>query len=84
MGEAKFEVGDTIQYYDGTDKRRGIIQVRTFDPESMDWKYRVAFDDSYSDMPLILVLSGGELAQATLSEHYDAHYHGGLGSTGEA
>ena len=76
MGEAKFEVGDTIQYHNGTEKRRGVIQVRTFDPESMNWKYRVAFDDSDSDMPLILVLSGGELTQATLSEHYDAHYQG--------
>lgn len=76
MGEAKFKVGDTIQYHDGTEKRLGVIQVRTFDPESMDWKYRVAFDDPDSDMPLILVFSGGELTQAMMSEHYDAHYQG--------
>lgn len=76
MRLAKFKVGDTIQYHDGTEKRRGVIQVRIFDPESMDWKYRVALDDSDSDMPLTLVLSGGELAQAMMSEHYDAHYQG--------
>ena len=76
MGEAKFKVGDTIQYHDGTEKRRGVIQVRTFDPESMDWKYRVALDDSDSDMPLTLVLSGGALTQARMSAHYDAHYQG--------
>ena len=76
MGEAKFKVGDTIQYHDGTENRRGVIQVRTFDPESMDWKYRVALDDSDSDMPLTLVLSGGALTQARMSAHYDAHYQG--------
>ena len=76
MGEAKFKVGDTIQYHDGTEKRRGVIQVRTFDPESMDWKYRVALDDSDSDMPLTLVVSGGALTQARMSAHYDAHYQG--------
>ena len=74
--EAKFKVGDTIQYHDGTEKRLGVIQVRTFDPESMNWKYRVAFYDPDSDIPASLVLSGGELTQSTMSEHYDAHYQG--------
>ena len=76
MGEATFKVGDTIHYHDGTEKRLGVIQTRTFDQESMDWKYRAAFDDPDSDMPLTMVLSGGELTQATMSEHYDAHYQG--------
>jgi hypothetical protein len=76
MGGAKYNVGDTIQYHDGTDNRLGVIQVRTFDPKSMDWKYRVAFYDPDSDIPASLVLSGGELTQATMLEHYDAHYQG--------
>lgn len=81
MSGARFQIGDTVRYCNGCDEPLGVVQARTFDPESMWWSYRVSFSET-DDTPYVLTLPEEQLAHVKreeadrVPEHYDAHYLG--------
>lgn len=81
MSGARFQIGDTVRYCNGCDEPLGVVQARSFNPDCLDWMYRVSFYHS-DDVPYSLTLAEVELAHVKreeadkVPEHYDAHYLG--------
>lgn len=81
MSGAKFQIGDTVRHCNGFDEPLGVVQSRSFDPDCMDWMYRVSFYKEV-DAPYSLTIAECDLVHVKreeadkVPEHYDAHYLG--------